>query len=56
MNNINSNDKNKTPQSAPAAGKDSTDQHKDTRSAISADNTQKTGGKDAAQGSQSSAK
>lgn len=56
MNNINSNDKNKTPQTAPASGSDSTSQGKDSRSAAPAGKTGQTGDKDAAKSGQSPSK
>ncbi|MEG3157120.1 hypothetical protein ACKVMH_04315 [Lysobacter zhanggongensis] len=56
MNNINSNDKNKTPQTAPASGSDSTSQGKDSRSAAPAGKTGQDGSKDAGKSNQSPSK
>lgn len=56
MNNINSNDKNKTPQTAPASGSDSTSQGKDSRSAAPSGKTGQDGSKDAGKSNQSPSK
>lgn len=57
MNNSNSNDKSKTPQSNTPGGKDSSQQGKDARPATASGNSpQQTAGKDASKGSESKTK